>query len=207
MILKTDYNVLVLVGLWNKGIFNPDWVSKFLLPKEKKLNIEFPLNVEGSARISSDKMRIFVVGNKLNFSPLNTYDETFEMIQELATKTADYLPHTPVTAFGINFLFETSEIDEKILQLLNLNDSEPLEEFGAKIKSFEHRHSLELDQKTLNLKITNENDSKVTFDFNFHFGISDLTQFKEKIHSNPILDLKELSISIMKEVYEIEQKK
>lgn len=97
MFLKTDYNALVLVGLWNKGIFNPDWVSRYLIPKEKKLNVEFPLNVDGSPRVSSDKIRIFVIGNKLNFVPLNTYDETFEIIQDLAIKTSDYLPHTPVT--------------------------------------------------------------------------------------------------------------
>ena len=40
MILKSDYSTIVIVGIWNKGIFNLEWVSKFLLPKEKKLNVE-----------------------------------------------------------------------------------------------------------------------------------------------------------------------
>jgi len=32
MKLKPEFNLLVLVGAWNKNIFNPDWVGKFLLP-------------------------------------------------------------------------------------------------------------------------------------------------------------------------------
>lgn len=107
MILKSDYNALVFLGSWNKAIFNSQWVSRFLFPKEKKLNVEFPLNVDGSQRISTKKIRIFVIGNKLNFVPLDTEDETFELIQNLAIKTCDYLPHTPVSAFGVNFLFES----------------------------------------------------------------------------------------------------
>ena len=207
MILKTDYDALVLVGLWNKSIFNPDWVSKFLLPKEKELNIEFPINVDGSSRVSSDKIRIFVIGNKLTFVPLNTSDETFEIIQGLAVKTVDYLPHTPVTAFGVNFLFETTVIDEALEQLLKVNDAESLLEYGATLKDSQHRHTFDLDRKTVNLTITKQNDSKTTFDFNWHFNISDITQFKEQIHLNPILNLRELAINIMKEVYNLEIKK
>ena len=138
MILKTDYNALVVVGFWNKGIFNHDWVKRFLLPNEEKLHVEFPINVDVSHRVSSEIIRIYVIGNKLNFIPRNTYDETFEIIQNLAVKTADYLPHTPVTSFGINFLFETTDIDEIPAQLLELNDAEKLMEFGAIINKPSH---------------------------------------------------------------------
>ena len=206
MILKTDYNALILVGLWNKGVFNPDWVSKFLLPENKKLIVEYPLNIDASPRVSSDKIRIFMLVNKLSFIPLNTYDETFETIQDLALKTADYLPHTPVTAFGINFHFETTDADDTPGELLHLNDAEALQQFGATIKSSQHQHTLDFDRKILNLAISNKDDSKITFAFNFHFDISDLTQFKEQIHSNPILDLKELSLNILQEVYGLKLK-
>jgi len=57
-------------------------------------------------KISSKKVRIFVLGNKLNFVPISKTDENFDFVQELGLKTADYLPHTPVTALGINFVFE-----------------------------------------------------------------------------------------------------
>lgn len=209
MILKTDYNLLVLIGLWNKNIFNPEWISRFLLPKEKKLTREFLLNVDGLSdglsRVSSDKIRIFVIGNKLNLVPLNTYEETFEIIQELAIKTADYLPHTPVNAFGVNFIFEedSTNIDESLKRLLIINDFSRLIDFGASIKSSQHRHSLEIDKRVLNILVTSD-ESKIIFDFNFHFDILNLSEFKEKISSNPILDLKKAALNIMKEVYFLE---
>ena len=202
MILKTDYNALVLVGIWNKGIFNPDWVSRFLLPKEKKLSVELPLNVDGSPRVSSDKIRIFVIGNKLNFVPLNTYNETFELIQDLATKTADYLPHTPVASFGVNFLFE-ADSTESLRELLKINDIEKLSVLGASIKNTQHRPTMELEGRLINLSISTDN-SIMNFDFNFHFSISNLTEFKEEISANPILGLKETSLNILRNAYNLE---
>ncbi len=55
----------------------------------------------------------------------------------MAIKIADYLPHTPVTAFGANFLFETTSTDVStpMNKLLQLNDVDELTEFGASIKS------------------------------------------------------------------------
>ena len=205
MILKTDYNALVLVGIWNKGIFNHEWISRFLLPKEKNLKVEIPLNIDGSSRVSSDNVRISVIGNKLNFTPLNTNDHTLELIQDLAIKTADYLPHTPVTSFGINFLFETDS-DDSLKKLLQLNDIEKLVDFGASIKSTLLRHSMEIQERLINLSVKTDN-SKVSFDFNFHFEISNLTEFKEEIASNRILELKKIVLNIMNEVYDLQLNK
>ncbi len=55
MKLVVDYNNLVIVGLWNRHIFNPEWVGQYLLP-ETELTSEYPLNIAGSFRISSDKI-------------------------------------------------------------------------------------------------------------------------------------------------------
>ncbi len=210
MILKSDYSTIVIVGIWNKGIFNLEWVSKFLLPKEKKLNVEFLLNTkdssfDGSPRISSNKIRIFVIGNKLNFVPLNTHNETFELIQELTMKIADYLPHTPVTALGVNFLFE-NDISDSLIQILNINDTEKLIEFGASIKNTQHKHSMNIEGRSINLSISS-NNSKIKFDFNFHFDISNLIELKEKINSNGILELKKIALNVMKDVYNLELNK
>ena len=205
MILKADHNALVLVGIWNKGIFNQEWISRFLLPKEKKLKVEIPLNVDGSMRVSSDNVRIFVIGNKLNFTPLSTNDETFELIQDLAIKTADYLPHTPVTAFGVNFLFETESVDF-LQEILQLKGIKKLVDFGASIKSTLYKHSVQIKKRLINISVITDN-SKVKFDFNFHFDLQNLTEFKEKIVSNRILELKEVTLNIMNEVYNLQLNK
>lgn len=202
MILKSDYNALVLVGMWNKAIFNPKWIAKFLLSKEKKLHVELPLNVDGSARVSSDKIRIYIIGNKLCFTPIKIYDEDFELIQNLAYKTADYLPHTPVTAFGINFLFE-NDMNDSLRKIFKLNDNDKISRIGASIKNTRYTHIVELEDKLINISLSTD-INRVQFDFNFHFDISDLTEFKEQISSNSILELKKIALNFMKEVYNLE---
>jgi hypothetical protein len=208
MILKSDYNALVFLGSWNKAIFNSQWVSRFLFPKEKKLSVEFPLNVDGSQRISTKKIRIFVIGNKLNFVPLDTEDETFELIQDLAIKTCDYLPHTPVSAFGVNFLFEskTRKANKFLKNFLKIGDADEILAFGAQINASNHRHSMEIDEKLLNLNVTYDN-AKIIFDFNFNFKLSTLSEFKEKINKHSVLSLKDFALNFMEDVYNLRLQK
>jgi len=189
---------LVIVGAWNKSIFNPKWVSKYLLPDEK-LEAEVPLGVDAFFKISSKKVRIFVLGNKLNFVPISKTDENFDFVQELGLKTADYLPHTPVTAFGINFVFE-KKIDEHLSELLKLRDQKKLIQFGSKIKQGMHRHQLEIEEKLLNLTISTDYKT-VAFDINFHFDIKSLVEFKEEISNNNIVVQKKIALKLMDEVY------
>jgi len=67
MKLAIEFNPLILGGAWNKYIFNPDWIGKFLLSGEK-IEVEIPINADGSPRISTENFRIFVINNKLIFS-------------------------------------------------------------------------------------------------------------------------------------------
>ena len=43
MRIKSEYEPIVLVGAWNKAMFTPDWVQKYVFPGIP-MNIEFPLN-------------------------------------------------------------------------------------------------------------------------------------------------------------------
>ena len=210
MKLRNDYNALVIAGGWNINIFNPKWISKFLITDEEKLEFELPFSVAGfpqisSYRISSKKIRIVAQNNRLNFIPRFTDDETFNTVQELAIKTADYLPHTPVTSFGINFIFNDT-LNDSLLELLELKDTEKITNLGATLKDTKYLRCFELKEKIVNLRIALVN-SNVEFDFNFHFMISNLAEFKEKIMSNQILTLKEIAIDFMQEVYNLEPKK
>lgn len=202
MKLKTEFNPLVIVGAWNKHIFNPEWISKFLIP-EQKLEFEFLLNDDGSRRISTEDIRIFVLNNKLNFTIRKADDVIFENIEELALKIADYLPHTPVIAFGINFVFESDNNFSQLQELLKLPDKEKLIESGCIINSNQIKHNLFYAEKNINLTIIQENES-FKFDFNFHFEIKNLVEFKEKLNENKILNMKQISMDILNNVYEIE---
>lgn len=202
MKLATEFNPLILVGAWNKHIFNPDWIGKFLLPGEK-LEVEIPINVDGSARISTDNFRIFVISNKLIFSLRKDDDNVLEEIEELSLKIADYLPHTPIVAFGINLLFECDNNSKKLQDLFSLSDSEQLIEAGCIIDSDQIKHSFVQDNRNINLTLIKQSDA-FKFDFNFHFNISNLVEFKEKINNNRLLDMKQIATSILNDVYDVD---
>jgi hypothetical protein len=198
MILLDEFDVLIIVGGWNKHIFSRDWVSRYLLPNET-LEVEIPVNVDGSPRISSEKVRVAVLGNRLSFTSRKSNDEVLEFVQGLGLKTADYLPHTPVSAFGINLLFQ-SNINESLSKILQLNDNESLGKLGAKIRTTNIRRQLELGNRLINFGISADNE-KLTFDFNFNFSISNLVEFKEKISDNQIVDLKRIALDIVTNTY------
>jgi hypothetical protein len=202
MKIKNDYKSLVIAGGWNKYIFNPEWVKKYLFPKDE-IGMEFPINVDGSARFSTDKIRISIEQNRLNFYCRSNDLSDYELIQELAIKIADYLPHTPVLSYGVNFLYEETLKVEKITALLNCDHSKILASAIEKdIISNEIKNSLNYGYCTLN-NILKYEKGTYSFDFNYHFTINKLTDFKESIAEHSILALRKDSLEFMLKIYDL----
>ena len=130
--MKLDHSssALVIVGGWNSRIFTPPWIKKYLFPEEQEdFTIEMPAPFSSgfnaqfiSPRISSKEVRILLQENRLSFSPVENKVEHFDRIEELATQLADYLPHTPVTAYGVNFLFTDESFSEDLVNLIRPKD-------------------------------------------------------------------------------------
>lgn len=209
MQLGKPFSALVIVGGWNSHIFTPDWIKRYLFPGEQEKFTVDMLVSQGfntqfvSPRILSKDVEILLQGNRLNFSPVANKNENFDRIQELALQLADYLPHTPVTAYGINFLFTERGISEDLIKFIRPRDSEELEQFGASLTSEKYTRRLELNGRALNFTIGFEVE-KVTFDFNFHFKIRDLVEFKAGILETPILKLKQEAVNFIAKVYSLE---
>jgi hypothetical protein len=197
---KEEYSALVIAGQWNSAIFSPDWVSKFLLP-DTKLSVEIPIGVIGSLRFSSSEMRLFVLDGKLNFVNLTNTDATFSKLVDIAYSVANYLPHTPVTAFGINFVFECDETD-KISSLFSFGDEEILCSNGDMIIGSQIKRSLSNDNYTLNILITKSKET-FTVDLNYHYVIHSLTEFKDKFEPNLFFRLKENTLSLLSTLYDL----
>ncbi len=101
-------------------------------------------------------------GNKLSISPIENKDENFKRIEEIALLLADYLPHTPVSGFGINFVFTDDKFGKEPTDVIRPKDLGKMEKFGASLISQQYTRNLELDNKTLNLTIELKG-KKVTF--------------------------------------------
>ena len=157
-----------------------------------------------SPRISSKEVRILLQGNRLNFSPVKNEDKNFDRIQELALQLADYLPHTPVSGYGVNFLF-TEDPTEHLIDLIRPNDLEEIAKFGTVLIGEEYTRRLVLNERTLNFTVGFK-DGKITLSFNFHFDIRDLAEFKAKILEAPILTLKQEAVEFIAGIYGLELK-
>lgn len=209
MKLDKPSNTLVIVGGWNRHIFTQDWIKRYLFPAEQdKFTIDMMV-AQGfnaqfvSPRILSKEVEILFQENRLNFNPVENKNENFDRIQELALKLADYLPHTPVTAYGVNFLFTENEIIEDLTNLIRPRDLEKIKKFGGSLTSEQYTHHLMLNGRNLNVTTRREGE-KVTFDLNFHFNISDLVEFKAGISETSILELKQEAIQFITHVYSLE---
>ncbi len=209
MKLDKPSNALVIVGGWNRHIFTQDWVKRYLFPaEEEKFTIEM-LITQGfnaqfvSPRILSKEVKILFQENRLNFIPVENKNENFDRIQELALQLADYLPHTPVTAYGINFLFSEDQVGEDLLNFIRPKDSAEIEQFGASCTNEQYTRRLLLNGRTFNIIIGIEGE-RVTFDLNFHFNIQNLVGFKAGISETSILELKQEAIQFITEIYSLE---
>ena len=209
MKLGKPFNALVIVGGWNSHIFTPDWIKRYLFPREQeefKIEMLVPRGFSTQfvlPRILSKEVEILLQENRLNFSPVENKNENFNRIQELALQLADYLPHTPVTAYGINFLFTEDSVDKDLVGLIRPKDLGKVKGFGASLTSEQYTRRLVLDGRTLNFTVGLE-DEKATFDFNFDFKIRDLVGFKTGILETSILELKQKAAQFIAQIYGLE---
>lgn len=209
MKLDKPSNALVIVGGWNRYIFTPDWVKRYLFPESQE---EFTIDMmvaQGfnaqfvSPRILSKTVEILFQENRLNFNPVENKNENFDRIQELALHLADYLPHTPVTAYGVNFLFTEEHVQQDLINLIRPRDLKEIELLGGSLTSEQYTRRLVLNGRNLNITLKLEGET-ATFDLNFHFKIRDLVEFKARISEVSILELKQEAIHFITQIYSLE---
>ena len=210
MKLDKSSSGLAITGGWNSHIFiTPRWIKRYLFPEDK-----FTLELQGQLAqglngqflhpcISSKDIRILLQGNKLNFIPLKNEDENLDQIQDLALQLAGYLPHTPVSGYGVNFLFTEDHVNENLVELIRPRDSEEIEKFGVSLTGGEYIRHLELNERALNFTV-GFGSERVTFKFNFRSKINDLIGFKAGISKTSILELKQEAIQFISEIYNLE---
>ena len=213
--MKLDHSssALVILGGWNAHIFNPDWIRRYLFDgKKEKLEVDiltelpYGFNPEyASQRVSSKEVRIQLQGNKLSLSPIENRDKYFKKTEEIALLLADYLPHTPVSGFGMNFVFTENRVSEGLKNIVRPKDLSKIEKFGASLIGQQYTRSFELDSMILNFTIELK-DKRITFKLNFHTEISDLVEFKTKIYETSVLEMKEKAVEFIVSVYDLELK-
>ena len=100
---------LVVVGTWNVSIFTPEWVKENVLIG-KDFQILFPVNIMNSLKfVVPNKYSLAVNGNRLEFQLNDNCDVCSKELLEPVRNVLRSLIHTPVSSFGINYVFKTNE--------------------------------------------------------------------------------------------------
>ena len=112
------------------------------------------------------------------------------------------LPHTPVSALGINFWFES---DKEIEALNGLSDTKILvETLGDTQQSINIVRSYKKnDVETLNFKIIKTETKRPIYDFNYDYKVSKIEEITDIINNEEdiIGTKKKEALSILKAVY------
>ncbi len=190
----------VLAGLWNRSIFTPAWIVG-RLTTAKDVGIEVPVeNPSFPIRFSFDGIKLSVNPTQLVLAVERPEDGLLKTCGEVAVKILQELPHTPLLGVGLNYHFVADQSDDSVLKVFNLSDNNTLSDAGFKIKSTVIQRKILIDNQTVNLSLTLEEDKRVQLCFNFH---KDTPSSKEAIdfltvHST---DLKQKAFAILSTIY------
>jgi hypothetical protein len=203
MKIKKESCTLVLLGHWNQYILSPGWSAKNIFD-EPGLGVEIALDLGLPPRYTSEQSRVRMIPTEDNvtFVALQHDDECLQKMENLAYTLVDKLSYTPVKAFGVNFGFVDEAGKGDLLEIFKFSDNELLNSFGCQLTFSSIRRRLIVENRTLNLAISNKGD-EVSFDFNFHFGVSGTSEVISKIKSS-VIENKKIAENLLKSVYKLD---
>lgn len=176
--MEDQVPVLVVTGSWNTVLFSPKWIKDNLFDSAEPGKIDIKMKIHNDRVVSKlyqiGKIGIEVSTDRLCFIASQNSREQLDRTIELAVKTANLLPHTPISGFGVNLRYtRTTDI--------NLNDDiSGLSDYDIAEHSRKYSfRSKEDDKKRVNISILRKADSNETsYEFNFHHNVNNIGDLK-----------------------------
>lgn len=193
---------IVLAGMWNVGILHPDWLAKNLFDSTE-LKIEIPIGPIGLLRVSSGGVRVLTGLDRVQFTPAALDDESLRRTETLARKLLQTLPHTPMTAIGVNFAFREDDPDSALLSHFQDTDASAIVDAGFTLESHAAvRRIKQADGQLVNFKVE-RHDEAVLFDFNFHSPVGNAGDAVAALDTR-ILTHRETALRLLSTVYNLD---
>lgn len=192
---------LVVVGTWNVSIFSPEWVKENVLIG-KDFQILFPVNIMNSLKfVVPNKYSLAVNGNRLEFQLNDNSDVSSKEFLEPVRNVLRSLIHTPISSFGINYVFKTDEQPGLLSTLPHTDEIKGA--FNSEIESTEVTRSIKLqDGNTLNFKIY-QKGQETSFDFNFSYVVNKIQAMLDILgDDNIIISKRNVAKELLEIVYE-----
>lgn len=201
--LHHNVSNLVIVGTWNRDIFTPDWIKEYLLDGQD-FQVLFPMNTLNSLKFDVATKYSFAINlNRLEFQLHDSSDGASREMIVTARKLLRCLVHTPITTFGVNFIFKS----ERQGFLNGISHTEEIKELlTAEVEQTEVLRVFKIGQgKVLNFKVIQEGIDTL-FNFNYSYSVKNAQNLLDVLGDDDdiIIKKRQESARILNSVYDNE---
>lgn len=200
------FNIIAL-GAWNPAIFSPSWVKEHLANDQSaEVVLAFPMpGNENPPRITVEGIYIYPSPHLLMLDCVTYNESSIDTCASKIERISELLPHTPVTAVGLNFRFLGSVDDSEVLaELFAFSDAAHIDADTYKASSASIRRAFGVDDSTtLNLSI-DTSSSGLKIEFNFHSNINSIVELRRQTDAARIRSRREAVVEFLHNVYDIE---
>jgi hypothetical protein len=169
---------LVMLGSWNPRIFTPQWISNGRLTSQSEVMVEVSFdNLDLPIRYAFDDIRMTVSERNIIIAPTSPDDSLMLRIEDVAKKILKDLPHTPLSAIGVNFKFNESDYDESIVDDFQFKDINALSDEEYEIQESSIVRKINWNGVFINFVLfRGYQRSDIDLSFNFHKDIKNLDE-------------------------------
>ncbi len=125
---------LIMVGSWNPRIFTPQWISNGRLTDQSEVMVEVAFNdLDLPIRYAFDNITMAVSERHIILSPTSPDNDLMLHLEHTSKIILQDLPHTPLSAIGVNFKFNIEDFDESVVDDFKFFDLDALSDKGYEI--------------------------------------------------------------------------
>lgn len=217
--MKLDYksSSLVILGGWNSNIFTPEWIynnfseTEFITEQNPEESVNkkignFLFNIQKNLSINYAPITIEL--NRINIEYSGTQliiqlsdSDDFSILERFTQTLLNLVSSTPLTAFGINFIFSKSRDTEQYLPISQIKDIFNINQckfLGQDIDYEKYNFVTTLDSHKINVYVDiNHLHEDYEINLNFHFEVNSTSDILSIIKDNPISELKQKSSNLI----------
>jgi hypothetical protein len=193
---------IVILGNWNRAIFNPMWLKDNDVFHEESLKLEFSTTL-GMVKMTGDSVMLIPTNDSLVVAPTEVTDENLKRVEEVAVKLLEKLPHTPISKVGINLGFNVTDCDAKLLSHFPNPDNGKFIDYGLTPKNQIYQWSFDFEGLTLTIFFTLLSGNMLNVKFNYESVTPTSSKAIDAIRGN-ISQHFEKTKSLLKTIYGLE---
>jgi len=194
------WNVVVM-GAWNVAILTPDGIRKRLyqLPEGTPVEVQIAIDRPLPPRVRHEGLMVVPAADALDISTVQADRPSLLRAAELAKKTLQMLPETPLSAVGLNIRYQFTALPDELITLVKAPIDDLLSDAGFSIGGRMTRRSLVVTPGVLNLEVTQGKMAEGNITLNFHRDSSDPIELVSWLsRANEFLEQSENFLALVK---------